>query len=280
MPRHHQDLLEELRRLRQGVELTRVHAARHQVVARPFGRRLRQDRRLDLPEPLRRQFVADGQRHPVAEAHVLLHPAPAQIEVAVPQAHLLGHGRLVRNGERRRLRLVEHADLAAPAPRPPRCRSSGLTVSAERRCTWPGTAITYSGSQPLGRRPSGPRLVRPAHDDLADALTVADVDEEHPAQVAHAVHPAEEDDIAARRRPGAGRRRYGSGSGRLEGLPRHPLPLAGAPRSLKTARPGDHPTVQGSPVSPNCRSRVQGARVTAASTGSREAASGQPTSRP
>ena len=32
--RDHQDLLEDLRRLRQRVELARVHAARHQVVAR------------------------------------------------------------------------------------------------------------------------------------------------------------------------------------------------------------------------------------------------------
>ena len=36
--RDHQDLLEELRRLRQRVELARVDAAGHEVVARPFGR--------------------------------------------------------------------------------------------------------------------------------------------------------------------------------------------------------------------------------------------------
>ena len=33
-PADHQDLLEDLRRLRQRVELARVHAARHEVVAR------------------------------------------------------------------------------------------------------------------------------------------------------------------------------------------------------------------------------------------------------
>ena len=53
--RDHQDLLEDLRRLRQRVELARVDAARHEEVARAFRRRLREDRRLDLPEALRRR---------------------------------------------------------------------------------------------------------------------------------------------------------------------------------------------------------------------------------
>ena len=65
--RDHQDLLEDLRRLRQREELPRVHAARHQVVARPFGRRLRQDRRLDLEKALLVE-VAGGPRTPSCAA--------------------------------------------------------------------------------------------------------------------------------------------------------------------------------------------------------------------
>ena len=56
--RHHQDLLEELRRLRQREELAGVHAARHEIVARAFGRGLRQNRRLDLEEPVARRSSA------------------------------------------------------------------------------------------------------------------------------------------------------------------------------------------------------------------------------
>ena len=40
--RDHQDLLENLRRLRQGVKLAVMHAAGDEVVARAFGRRARQ----------------------------------------------------------------------------------------------------------------------------------------------------------------------------------------------------------------------------------------------
>ena len=50
--RHHQQLLELLRRLRQRVELARVQAARHEVVARALRRARRENRRLELEEAL------------------------------------------------------------------------------------------------------------------------------------------------------------------------------------------------------------------------------------
>src|SRR6266849_10616172 len=49
---HHQQLLELLRRLRQGIELAGMEPARNQIVARPLGRARRQDRRLELGEAL------------------------------------------------------------------------------------------------------------------------------------------------------------------------------------------------------------------------------------
>ena len=46
----HEQLLEELRRLRKGVEAARIDAARHQVVARPLRRAAGEDRRLHVDE--------------------------------------------------------------------------------------------------------------------------------------------------------------------------------------------------------------------------------------
>jgi hypothetical protein len=48
---HHQQLLEQLRRLRQARRTRPVHAARHQIVARALRRGLGQDRRLDVEAP-------------------------------------------------------------------------------------------------------------------------------------------------------------------------------------------------------------------------------------
>jgi hypothetical protein len=84
-PGDHQDLLEDLRRLRQRVELARMHAARHEVVARPFGRRLGQDRRLDLEEALLVEVPPDLERRLCAGSGCCCSLA-AQIEVAVAQA--------------------------------------------------------------------------------------------------------------------------------------------------------------------------------------------------
>ena len=56
----HQDLLEDLRRLRQRVELARMHAAGDQKIARALGRGLGQDRRFDLEKSLLAQAFANG----------------------------------------------------------------------------------------------------------------------------------------------------------------------------------------------------------------------------
>ena len=110
--RDHQDLLEDLRRLRQREELAGMHAARHEEVARAFRRRLGENRRLDLPEALLVEVVPERQRDAVAQPDVALQPRPAQIEIAILQPRLLGDVRVLGNRERRRLGLVEDAQLA------------------------------------------------------------------------------------------------------------------------------------------------------------------------
>ena len=107
----HQDLLEDLRRLRQREELAGMHAARHEVVARPFRRGLGQHRRFDLEEPLLVEVLPDRHRRAMAHDQVALHARAAQVDVAVLEARLFGDLDLVGDHERRRLRLVQQADL-------------------------------------------------------------------------------------------------------------------------------------------------------------------------
>lgn len=65
---HHEQLLEELRRLRQRKELARMGTAGHQIVARALGRGLGQDRGLDIQKTLRIQEIAHRLGHPAAGA--------------------------------------------------------------------------------------------------------------------------------------------------------------------------------------------------------------------
>ena len=67
----HEQLLIELRRLRQRVELARMHAARHEIVARALGRGLREDRRLDLEEAPLAEIPPRHLHQPVAQHDVV-----------------------------------------------------------------------------------------------------------------------------------------------------------------------------------------------------------------
>ena len=189
-PADHQDLLEDLRRLRQREELARMDAARHEIVARAFGRALGQDRRLDLEEPVLVEVPPDRHRQLVPQDQVLLHPLAAQIEVAVPQTRVLGDERLVGDAERRPTGVVEHANLADP-----HLDLSGVELVVDRlgrsRRDLAEHGDHHLRLELLGLAEQRLRL----GDDLRHAVAVADVEKDHRAHVAHAMHPAEQDDI-------------------------------------------------------------------------------------
>ena len=121
----HQQLLEQLRRLRQRVPGAADQPAGHEEVARALGRRAGQDRRLDLEEVALGEVVADRLDHVVAQDHHVAHAVLAQVEVAVAQAQLLPHRLVLVDLERRRLGVGEQVELATRPARPRRSAGSG-----------------------------------------------------------------------------------------------------------------------------------------------------------
>jgi len=107
--RDHEQLLEELRRLRQREELPGVHPRGHEVVARAFGRRAGEHRRLDVDEALRIEILPHRHGGAIAQLQVLLHRLAAQVDHAVREPHGLGEIVVVEL-ERRRERSVEDLD--------------------------------------------------------------------------------------------------------------------------------------------------------------------------
>ena len=142
----HQNCLSNLRRLRQRVEMCRDETRlRHEVVARAFGRRLDEDRRLDLDEIVRVEVVAH------------------RLDDAVPHASGCsacagGAGRdsgiAAARFRRRRRRSdttnggvserVDEFELAPPVLRSRRSRASGSPYPAGARRTRPRTRTTNS----------------------------------------------------------------------------------------------------------------------------------------
>ena len=128
--RDHEDLLEDLRRLRQCVEAAGVHAAGHEVVARSLGRRARHERRLDLEEALADEVVANRHGDAAAQREVGLHLFAAQVEVAILEAHLFVGDRVLGWREWRRLRVVQQQQLGGDDFNP-----AGRHVRVFKTCT-------------------------------------------------------------------------------------------------------------------------------------------------
>ena len=88
--RDHQQLLELLRRLGQGIELAWMHTRRHQEVARPFGGGGGQDRRLVFQKSRRDHALAQRGDNPATQHHVFVQLFPPQVDEAVFEPDVLG----------------------------------------------------------------------------------------------------------------------------------------------------------------------------------------------
>lgn len=87
----HQQLLEQLWRLRQGEEVARVGTARHQVIARAFRRRPAEDRGLDVEEAVVVQVAANAAGDARTQLQLGGHLRTTQVDEAVAQAGFLAH---------------------------------------------------------------------------------------------------------------------------------------------------------------------------------------------
>ena len=184
----HEQLLVLLRGLRQGVELARMYAGRHEVVARALRRGLGEHRGFDLEEAVLVEVVAGNLRYAVAQHQVLLHGRTAQVKVAVLQTDLvtdlLGVVDLKRGG----LRLGQNADVLGNNFN---LAGRHLLVDGSRVA---GDQLALDRYNELGAAGEGnveqvgvDRLVKGA---LYNARTVAQQQEQNAAVVAHAVNPA------------------------------------------------------------------------------------------
>ena len=187
---YHEQLLERLRRLGQGVELVGVHAARDDEVARTLGRGPDQIGGFDFEEPFRVEEAADLLRHLVPQDHVALQRRTPQVEVAVFHAQVVAAVGDLLDGEGRGLGFVEDDD---PLGRHFDVARGHLGIF---RRTFDDAARNLHDVFAAQRRSRlahlGGRVLLDDH--LREAVAVAQVDEGHGSEIAHLLHPAGEDD--------------------------------------------------------------------------------------
>ena len=190
--RDHEQLLVDLRRLRQRKELAGMGAARHQIIARALGRRFRQHRRLDVDEPRIVEIAAHRARNAMAQQQPLAHRLAPQVDVAETQTHFLAH--MLIELERQRLRAVQDLERLADELDLP-----GLEIGVHG-AGWPRAYGARDLQDELVAHALGLREhlrgVRVEH-DLQQPLAVAQVDEDDAAVVAAAVGPASHGDHLA-----------------------------------------------------------------------------------
>ena len=185
-PGDHEQLLEQLRRLRQRKKLAVMHAAGHQVVARALRRALGEHGRLDVDKAVLVEKLAHAHGHPVAQHQVVLHVGAAQIEHPMRQT---GRLRQVVIVELKRWRdrgvehhefMAEHLDLAA---------GKVLVFGARRsQAHHPLDLHTELVAQRLGGLEH--LLAVRITDHLHRTLPVAQIDKDHAAVIAPPVDPA------------------------------------------------------------------------------------------
>ena len=185
---HHQQLLEGLGALREGVELARIHAGRDHEVAGAFRRGLDQVRGLDLHEALGVQEVADLVGHAVPERERPAERTAAEVQVAVFHPDVVAAVGFVLDGEGRGDGLVQdgdggHLDLDVAGGH---LAVLGLALDdLADRLDHEFTAEGGGGVHQVGGRVG-------LHDQLGDAVTVPEVDEGHAAQFAGFLDPSGE----------------------------------------------------------------------------------------
>ena len=183
----HQELLEELRRLRQGVEAAVLNARGNEVVAGAFRGGARQHRRFDVDEAVLVEVLAEGHGGAVAHAQVLLHGRTAKVEHAVGETGRFGEV-LVVEVERRRHRRIENFEFVAEQF--DAARNEVFVLRAFGTGANDADDLEAVFVAALVRRGEHFGTVRVA-DDLNETFSVAKVNEDHAAVVAATVSPAE-----------------------------------------------------------------------------------------
>ena len=192
---NHEQLFKNLRRLRQRIEFAFVDTARYEVVTSAFWRALAEFRRFNVDEAVFVEERAHGMFYFMAHDEVVLHFRTAQVEVAVFEADLFVDVDVVFNVERRRLGRIEDAQFFAAD-----FDSARLHLGVDRIFITHADDAAYSQDvfcTYLFCFIERNLFIIRRSDDLYDARTVAEIDEDQSAVVAAAFYPAGQDNFFA-----------------------------------------------------------------------------------
>ncbi len=188
----HQNLFEDLRRLRQRIKLAVMYAAGNEIVARAFGRGAGEHGRFDFDEAHFVHGAANFDNDFVAQHEIVVRLGAAQVEIAITQARFFGGVGFLLDLKRRRLCVVQDVQFCGDqfdfAGGDFRVRFLALDDFA-----FDGDDVFAAHVFGFGVR-FGLRLL--VEDNLDDSGAVADVEEKQIAEVAATMDPTHDDGVA------------------------------------------------------------------------------------
>ena len=190
--RNHENLFEQLRRLGQGEKVVGMRAARHQVVARAFGRGPGQQRRLHFEKAPFVEKFAHNAGETRAEPHARGHFRSAQVDIAVTQAHVFAYLDIFIDRNRRGLRAIQDFEFPAEHLH----LAGGHVRVFGPRGPWPHLARDTNHEFVAHLLGDGETLrrIRIEH-HLGDALAIPGIEENDAAVITPPMHPAAKRDF-------------------------------------------------------------------------------------
>lgn len=164
----------------------------YEIVAGPFGRAASEDGRFHVDEVVLVEIVAHDLHHAVPQQQCLLYLRPAQVDVSMFEADLLGWQRVRARLERRRLARIENLDRLHAEFNVARFEL-GVSHALGPHAHGAGHAGDKLGSQSAGDFEVIFASLGPKH-DLGATISVAEVDEEDSAMVAPRIDPTGQGD--------------------------------------------------------------------------------------
>ena len=167
-----------------------MNPGRHQIISRALGGGLGEHWGFDVDKALRIEEATHTHGHLVPKPQVVLHHRPAKVEHPMGEPCGLGE-MLIIELKGWRDRRIQNLELAAE-----HLDAATAHVGIDRALWTPTNQARNSHTELISKRLCQGKDLSPVRvaDHLGDAVTVAQVDEDHAAMVAPPMHPATEGD--------------------------------------------------------------------------------------
>ena len=184
--RHHQQLLQCLRALRQRIELPWIHTRRHHKVACTFWSRTNQNRCFYLNKILVVEEVTNQDGHTVAQLQVLTNAGTTQVQITILHTDIVTAISIILYRERRSQTLTQHIQFLSDNLNIARRDILILTLTLVNRTLYLNAPLTSQLVGTFTKR----SILRLVENQLCNTIAVTQVNKRHTTHFTGFLYPS------------------------------------------------------------------------------------------